>query len=100
MPWCPAGSLRASTYNALLDVADLADRRLVPAPPVTATTSIVSGLAGASSDVSTGWPSLSAPTGVDPHDVMFELGRRQAIAGQRDLIVDVVAEFSARRATR
>jgi hypothetical protein len=36
-------------------------------------------------------------TGV-ARDVFFEPGRRQAIAGQEDLIVDVVAELSARLA--
>jgi 4-hydroxy 2-oxovalerate aldolase len=32
---------------------------------------------------------ISAREGVDPRDVFFELGRRQAVAGQEDLIVDV-----------
>jgi 4-hydroxy 2-oxovalerate aldolase len=31
--------------------------------------------------------------GVDARDVFFELGRRQIIAGQEDLIVEVVAEL-------
>ncbi|MFY1594035.1 4-hydroxy-2-oxovalerate aldolase [Micromonospora sp. WMMD737] len=83
---------------ALLDAADLAERELMPAPPVTASMSIVSGLAGVFSGFKHRVVELSGRAGVDARDVFFELGRRQAIAGQEDLIVDVVAELSARRA--
>ncbi|GAA1989650.1 4-hydroxy-2-oxovalerate aldolase [Kitasatospora viridis] len=81
---------------ALLDAADLAERELMPAPPVTGSMSIVSGLAGVFSGFKHRVVELCAGTGVDPRDVFFELGRRQAIAGQEDLIVDVVAELSSR----
>ncbi|MCX4390855.1 4-hydroxy-2-oxovalerate aldolase [Micromonospora peucetia] len=84
---------------ALLDAADLAERELMPAPPVTASMTIVSGLAGVFSGFKHRVLELSTRAGVDARDVFFELGRRQAIAGQEDLIVDVVAELSARRAT-
>ncbi|MFG1779981.1 4-hydroxy-2-oxovalerate aldolase [Micromonospora sp. NPDC049051] len=84
---------------ALLDAADLAERELMPAPPVTASMSIVSGLAGVFSGFKHQVVELSGRAGVDARDVFFELGRRQAIAGQEDLIVDVVAELSSRRAT-
>ncbi|MCJ1679020.1 4-hydroxy-2-oxovalerate aldolase [Streptomyces sp. APSN-46.1] len=83
---------------ALLDAAEFAERELMPAPPVTGSLSIVSGLAGVFSGFKHQVLDLSARAGVDPRDVFFELGRRQAIAGQEDLIVDVVAELSARKA--
>ncbi|MCP9959796.1 MULTISPECIES: 4-hydroxy-2-oxovalerate aldolase [Streptomyces] len=81
---------------ALLDAADLAERELMPAPPVTGSMSIVSGLAGVFSGFKHRVVELSEAAGVDPRDVFFELGRRQAIAGQEDLIVDVVADLSGR----
>jgi 4-hydroxy 2-oxovalerate aldolase len=82
---------------ALLDAAEFAERELMPAPPVTGSLSIVSGLAGVFSGFKHQVLDLSGRAGVDPRDVFFELGRRQAIAGQEDLIVDVVAELSDRK---
>ena len=82
---------------ALLDAAEFAERELMPAPPVTGSLSIVSGLAGVFSGFKHQVLDASARAGVDPRDVFFELGRRQAIAGQEDMIVDVVAELSAAR---
>ncbi|GAB1689806.1 4-hydroxy-2-oxovalerate aldolase [Krasilnikovia sp. M28-CT-15] len=80
---------------ALLDAAELAERELMPAPPIPASMSIVSGLAGVFSGFKHRVVELAAAAGVDPRDVFFELGRRQAIAGQEDLIVDVVARLSS-----
>ncbi len=82
----------------LLDAAEFAERELIPAPPVIDSLSVVSGLAGVFSGFKHQVLDLSGRAGVDPRDVFFELGRRQAIAGQEDLIVDVVAELSIRKA--
>jgi 4-hydroxy 2-oxovalerate aldolase len=38
---------------------------------------------------------ISRREGVDPRDIFFELGRRQAVAGQEDLIVDVAQALRA-----
>jgi len=73
----------------LLDAADVAERELMPAPPKVDSISIVSGLAGVFSGFKTRVLDISAREGVDPRDVFLELGRRQAVAGQEDLIVDV-----------
>ncbi|MET7937544.1 4-hydroxy-2-oxovalerate aldolase [Streptomyces sp. NPDC005322] len=78
---------------ALLDAADLAERELMSTPPTISSESIVSGLAGVFSGFKTRVQETSRRAGVDPRDVFFELGRRQAVAGQEDLIVDVVAEL-------
>jgi 4-hydroxy 2-oxovalerate aldolase len=73
----------------LLDAADIAERELMPAPPTIDSISIISGLAGVFSGFKTRVLDISARESVDPRDVFFELGRRQAVAGQEDLIVDV-----------
>jgi 4-hydroxy 2-oxovalerate aldolase len=72
----------------LLDAADIAERELMPAPPTIDSVAIVSGLAGVFSGFKNRVLDISAHEGVDPRDVFFELGRRQAVAGQEDLIVD------------
>lgn len=73
----------------LLDAADVAERELMPAPPTVDSISIVSGLSGVFSGFKTRVLDVSARECVDPRDVFFELGRRQAVAGQEDLIEDV-----------
>ncbi|MDT0464458.1 4-hydroxy-2-oxovalerate aldolase [Streptomyces gibsoniae] len=73
----------------LLDAADIADRELMPAPPTIDSVAVVSGLAGVFSGFKSRVLDISRREGVDPRDVFFELGRRQAVAGQEDLIVDV-----------
>lgn len=81
---------------ALLDAAGYAERELMPAPPVTDALSIVSGLAGVFSGFKHQVLEQSRRAGADPRDVFFELGRRQAVAGQEDMIADVAAELGAR----
>ncbi|HEY0935230.1 MAG TPA: 4-hydroxy-2-oxovalerate aldolase [Trebonia sp.] len=82
----------------LLDAADIAERELMPAPPKIDSVSVVSGLAGVFSGFKNRVLDISAREGVDPRDVFFELGRRQAVAGQEDLIVDVALALSNARA--
>jgi len=73
----------------LLDAADIAGRELMPSPPTIDSVGIVSGLAGVFSGFKNRVLDVSRREGVDPRDIFFELGRRQAVAGQEDLIVDV-----------
>ncbi len=70
----------------LLDAAELAERVLMPTPPTISSVSIVSGLAGVFSGFRQRVNDVAVELGVDSRDVFFELGRRQAIAGQEDLI--------------
>jgi 4-hydroxy 2-oxovalerate aldolase len=81
----------------LLDAADIAERELMPAPPTVDSIGIVSGLAGVFSGFKNRVLDISARESVDPRDVFFELGKRQAIAGQEDLIVDVAIALSGER---
>ncbi|MDB1089743.1 4-hydroxy-2-oxovalerate aldolase [Streptomyces sp. ACA25] len=82
----------------LLDAADIAERELMPNPPTIDSVAIVSGLAGVFSGFKSRVLDISQREGVDPRDVFFELGKRQAVAGQEDLIVDVALALRAGRA--
>ncbi|MGX1956981.1 4-hydroxy-2-oxovalerate aldolase [Serratia proteamaculans] len=76
-----------------LDAADLAARELMVVPPMIDSLGIVSGLAGVFSGFKNPVLNHAGSAGVDARDVFFELGRRQVITGQEDLIVEVVAEL-------
>ncbi|MEU8541955.1 4-hydroxy-2-oxovalerate aldolase [Streptomyces sp. NPDC048717] len=81
----------------LLDAADTAERELMSAPPTIDSVSVVSGLAGVFSGFKTRVLDIARREGVDPRDIFFELGRRQAVAGQEDLIVEVALGLKAAR---
>lgn len=75
----------------LLDAADLAERELVQTIPTTDSVTIVSGLAGVFSGYSRPVRRISQEFGVDPRDVFFALGKREVIAGQEDVILEIAA---------
>jgi 4-hydroxy 2-oxovalerate aldolase len=72
----------------ILDCADLAELLIVKETPIIRPTSIVSGLAGVFSGFSKHVERTSKQYNVDPRDVFFELGRRKAVGGQEDLIIE------------
>jgi 4-hydroxy 2-oxovalerate aldolase len=82
----------------MLDAADLAEREMIPQLPSISSTSIVSGLAGVFSGFVKQVNSVGAQHGVDPRDIFFELGRRNAVAGQESLILEVALDIAQKRA--
>ena len=80
----------------LLEAADLAERELVQQIPTTDSITIVSGLAGVFSGYSKPVRRIAEQFGVDPRYVFFALGKREVIAGQEDVILEVAAELQAR----
>jgi 4-hydroxy 2-oxovalerate aldolase len=82
---------------ALLDAADLAEQELMPKPPTIDSVGIVSGLSGVFSGFKVRVLDIAKQQQVDPRDIFFELGRRQAVAGQEDLIIDVALELAERK---
>lgn len=75
----------------MLDAADLAERELVQTVPTTDSVTIVSGLAGVFSGYSRPVRRIAKEFGVDPRDVFFALGKREVIAGQEDVILEIAA---------
>jgi len=80
----------------LLDAADAAEKELVQTLPTVSSVSVVSGLAGVFSGFTKDVNRIAGEFGVDPRDVFFELGRRKAVAGQEDMIIEVAAELKKR----
>jgi 4-hydroxy 2-oxovalerate aldolase len=81
----------------MLDAADLAEKTMVKSLPYISSTSIVSGMSGVFSGFIKQVNSISAEHGVDARDIFFELGRRNAVAGQESLILEVALALKAQR---
>jgi 4-hydroxy 2-oxovalerate aldolase len=77
----------------VLDAVDIAEKEIMPFVPSIKTESIVSGLAGVFSGFAKHVTRISKEYGVDPRDVYFELGKRKVVAGQEDLIIEVVMDL-------
>jgi len=77
----------------ILDAADIAEKQVMPTVPVIKSESIVSGLAGVFSGFSKHVTRISKEYDVDQRDVWFELGKRKVVAGQEDIIIEVVLDI-------
>jgi len=82
----------------MLDAADLAEKQMIQSMPYISSTSIVSGMSGVFSGFIKQVNSIGAEHGVDPRDIFFELGRRNAVAGQESLILEVALGLKAVKA--
>lgn len=78
----------------ILDCASFAASSFVKSPPQISPTTIVSGLAGVFSGFSKHVDKAGKQYGVDPRDIFFELGKRNAVGGQEDLIIEVAETLS------
>jgi 4-hydroxy 2-oxovalerate aldolase len=85
-------------YKAL-DVAALATKLFAGSLPDSNDITIVSGLAGVFSGFAKPVQRAAKQLGVDPRDIFFELGRRQVVGGQEDLILEVADELARRTST-
>jgi 4-hydroxy 2-oxovalerate aldolase len=82
----------------MLDAADLAEKTMIPSLPYISSTSIVSGMSGVFSGFVKQVNSIGAEHGVDPRDIFFELGRRNAVVGQESLILEVALQLAQAKA--
>ncbi len=81
----------------VLDAGDLAEKQLVEILPTISSVSIVSGLSGVFSGYIKPVNRIAEEYNLDPRDIFFELGRRKAVAGQEDMIIEVANELSQQR---
>lgn len=78
----------------LLDAADSAEKLFHVLPKITSS-SIVSGMSGVVSVFSKPVARAAEIYNIDPRDIYFELGKRGAIAGQEDLIIEVAQQLAS-----
>lgn len=81
----------------MLDAAEMAEKSILPVIPAIRTTSIVSGLAGVFSGFAKHVERAANEYKVDPRDIFFELGRRRAVAGQEDMIIEIAADLAGKK---
>lgn len=80
--------INADLYK-VLDLSDFAEDILVKYTPTIKTTTIVSGLYGVFSGFEKHVIRLAKEFGIDPKELYKELGKRNLIAGQEDLIIEI-----------
>ena len=81
----------------LLDAAEFVVAPFMPFQPIPDRDSIAIGYAGVYSTFLLHAKRLGRQYGVDPVDILVELGRRKAVAGQEDWILDVTLELARQK---
>jgi 4-hydroxy 2-oxovalerate aldolase len=79
----------------ILDAADLAEKQFNPSAPYISPMSVVSGLAGVFSGFAKHVARAAEDYKVDPRDIFFGLGKRNAVAGQESLIYEVARDLAS-----
>jgi 4-hydroxy 2-oxovalerate aldolase len=82
---------------ALLDAAEFVVAPFMPFQPIPDRDSIAIGYAGVYSTFLLHAKRLGKQYNVDPLEILVELGRRKAVAGQEDWILDVTLELAKHR---
>ena len=78
----------------LMDAAEYVISPMMPYEPITNRDAIAIGYAGVYSTFLLHARKAGERYGVDPREILVELGQRQAVAGQEDWILDVALELS------
>jgi 4-hydroxy 2-oxovalerate aldolase len=80
------------------DLADTLVRPALPREPVVDRTTLTQGYAGVPGSFLLHAQRAAERFGVDARDLMVEVGRRQAVSGQEDLLIEIAARLTARAA--
>jgi 4-hydroxy-2-oxovalerate aldolase len=83
---------------ALMDAAEDVVRPLLPRPQVVDRASLLLGYAGVYSSFLLHAERASERFGVSTKDILVEVGRRKAVGGQEDWIIEIAAELAAKAA--
>ncbi|WP_448592682.1 4-hydroxy-2-oxovalerate aldolase [Thermoflexus hugenholtzii] len=78
---------------ALMDAAEYIVAPIMPYQPIPDRDAITIGYAGVYSTFLLHARHIAAKFGLDPREILVELGRRQAVAGQEDWILDVAIDL-------
>jgi 4-hydroxy 2-oxovalerate aldolase len=84
----------------LMDAAEFVVAPSMPFQPIPDRDSIALGYAGVYSTFLLHAKRLGEKYRVDPRDILVELGRRKAVAGQEDWILDVTLELASKQEVR
>jgi 4-hydroxy 2-oxovalerate aldolase len=84
----------------LMDAAEFVTAPIMPFQPIPDRDSIAIGYAGVYSTFLLHAKRLGEKYHVDPRDILVELGRRKAVAGQEDWILDVTLELASKQGVR
>lgn len=90
--------LKGVDWYTLLDVSEKIVKELTSEDKGIDSISVVSGVAGVFSAFKVHVLKAAEQFNVDPRDIFIELGRRKAMAGQEDMIIDVAAELQKKKA--
>lgn len=82
---------------SLLDACDIAKKFIITEIIHTSTTSVISGIHGVCSTFLKPAIRISKEFNIDVRDVFVELGKRKVVAGQEDIIIDVVRELANKK---
>ena len=101
---CPleviAAVLKKSGYELdvdlykMLDTSDNVVAPIMPEDRALSAISIVSGMAGVFSSFKTQVLNAAKTFNVDPKDIFMELGRRKAVGGQEDLVIEIAEKLA------
>lgn len=86
--------------SILMDVAEEAVAPLIPSPIIIDRDNLSSGYAGVYNSFLLHVRYAAEKFGVSPSEIMAELGKRQAIAGQEDWILDVAIELAEKKGVK